>query len=72
MSTVFGFGNLDASDESQRRVPPAGWSSWDAYALYASDPDGGLAPYRRADNAATFAYPPDTTPTYIEALSWEG
>lgn len=44
MSTVFGA--LDAHDEGDRRVPPAGWASWDAFHLYLADADGGRAPYR--------------------------
>lgn len=65
MSTVFGA--LDAHDEGERRVPPAGWSSWDAFRLYLADADGGRAPYREAE----FAYPPDTTPTFAEMMSRE-
>lgn len=66
MSTVFGA--LDAHDESGRRVPPAGWSSWDSFRLYMEDVDGGRAPYRCA---YSFISPPDTTPTAIELMSRE-
>lgn len=70
MATVHGF-KPEPISECDRRVPPAGWSSWDAFALYMSDPDGGRAPYRMPENPASFAYPPDSTPTAIELLSQE-
>lgn len=60
----------DATCERDRRVPPAGWVSADAYRAYLEDPDGGRAPFR-SEGPATFAYPPHSTATGFEADSWD-
>lgn len=46
-------------------VPP-GWTPA-AWHQYVADPDGGRAPMR----AERLPYPPDTTPSVAEVLSWE-
>lgn len=81
MSTVFG--SLDATDEAHRRVPSAGWGPAVTAVLrelsrdLASgkwDPIGDDLALRARplpEGPATFAYPPDTTPTAIELMSRE-